>query len=607
MTNRLALLIGVRDYRGGPFPPLPVVEHDLEAMQTCLTASGYQVKSFGLGPGDGAGSTIFQQLRGFIRTAPKGCTLLIYLSGHGLHHRGKDYLVPADFDALNAEDYGRLLVPIDLAEALEDSKAHSLVIFVDACRTGVDLDNVDVKSSAFARWGKAKLARVSGHRFAIVLGCSPGQFCQFVSGSEPFSLFTRALVSGLSPEHPARSLADVVEAAQQQLDHLVTLHGKCSQRIHVLSEQSSGGPFGRDLVICDAYGGGTPAGSETDSWSASVSQSLLWAGIKGGPGAVSERLKDRVLAIVGACWRQSNERREKSAEDPWLDESFPSRVLDRLSFLIEHSDPRIDVTVGERALLLVAPFLREAVLGHGLRLAAAANPFRPSPVPAGDWHEPYRGKLEQAFQSSPQFVRKAARMLELKRPEDYKAVLQWLVHRAVLRDPELWLAAPSGLLPQGILQSLDAGAGSGATNPEELAVNQLFESSVALELAKCICSDPARLERDDGSQVLNLTRQLAPATPFEQTIRPRALGYLLSLAGWLAIDPRLFSDVVVDHVGLSNPLTPSALLRNVRLASWRGVGRTRSLHITCEHPAADLAFREYTSRAAGVLVSCHVP
>src|SRR5690242_10780596 len=102
-TNRLALLIGVRDYPGGPFPPLPVVEYDLEVMRSCLVASGYQVKLFGLDSGEGAGSTIYQQLLSSCRAAPQGSTLLIYFSGHGLHHRGKDYLVPADFNYLNAE------------------------------------------------------------------------------------------------------------------------------------------------------------------------------------------------------------------------------------------------------------------------------------------------------------------------------------------------------------------------------------------------------------------------------------------------------------------------------------------------------------------------
>src|ERR1039457_405632 len=141
MTNRLALVIGVRDYRGGSFPPLPVVDYDLDAIQSCLAASGYQVKPFGLDPSERAGSTIYQQLHSFCRTAPKGSTLFIYFSGHGLHHRGKDYLVPADFDPLNAEDFERLLIPIDISAAVEDSQAHAVVFFVDACRTGVDLDN----------------------------------------------------------------------------------------------------------------------------------------------------------------------------------------------------------------------------------------------------------------------------------------------------------------------------------------------------------------------------------------------------------------------------------------------------------------------------------
>jgi hypothetical protein len=577
----------------------------MEAMQACLAASGYQVRPYGLGPSERAGSTIYQQLVSFCRTAPQGSTLFIYFSCHGLHHRGKDYVVPADFDPLNAEEFDRLLVPIDITAAVESSRAHAVIVAVDACRTGVDLDNLDVKGSVFAAWGKAKLARVSGRKFAIIFGCSPGQFCQYVSGEEPFSLFTRALISALALENPATSVKQVTDAAQKELDRLVTLHGKSSQQIRIVSEQTPDGLCCSDVVICDADSPAAVVGARTDLWSASVARSPLWTGMKNGLGTFSEKLQHRVLAVVAGCRRQFEQGRDIWVEDPWLDEGLPCRVVDRLGFLIEQSDPRIEVSVSERALLLVAPFLREALLANGLQLAAAANPLDPNPIPPGEWKEPYRGKLEQIFQSSPQLVRKAARMLELKRANDHKAVLKWLVHRAVLLDPQLWLPAPAGLMPQGILRLLWSASERDITDAEDLALAQSLDPSVALELAKCVCSDPGRLERNDSAQPLHFAIQMAPATPFEQTVRARALGYLLSLAGWLAIGPRLFSDVVVDHVGLASPLLPSELLRYTRGASWHAIGKARSLHLTCEHPAADLAFREYTSRAASVLASCH--
>jgi hypothetical protein len=604
MTNRLALVIGVRDYTGGVFPALPVVEYDIEAMQSCLAASGYEVKPFGLDPGERAGSTIYQHLQSFCRTAPRGSTLFIYFSGHGLHHRGKDYLVPADFNPLNAEDYERLLIPIDITAAVENSQAQAVVFFIDACRIGVDLDNIGVKSSAFSSWGKEKLRQVSRHKLAIVLGCSPGQVCHYVSGDVPFSLFTKALVSTLSPDHPARSLKEVIDATQAELARLITLHGKSVQKICVLSEHSPGEPGAGDLIICDAKGAGALTDYLSDPWTRSVYQSFLWTGIKGGPGTLSERLQQHVVATVAACRRQFERGRGALGEDPWIDEAFASRVLDRLGFLIEHSDPRIELSPSERALMVIAPFLREAVLGHGLLLAAAARPLELEPIAPGKCDAPYRGKLEQIYESSPQLIRKAVKLLELNRTEDRNAVVMWLVHRAMLRDPEIWLPAPNGLFPQELLEFVEPVRPCDGMNSEDLAFAQSLAPGVLIELAKCICSDPGRLERNDTSQPLQFTVQVAPATPYEQTVRARALGYLLSLAGWLAIDPRLLSDVVVDHVGLSNPLTPDTVLRYARLASWHAVGRTRSLHLTCEHPAADLAFREYTSRAANVLASC---
>jgi hypothetical protein len=71
------------------------------------------------------------------------------------------------------------------------------------------------------------------------------------------------------------------------------------------------------------------------------------------------------------------------------------------------------------------------------------------------------------------------------------------------------------------------------------------------------------------------------------------LAYLLKLAGLLAIDIRTLSDVLVDHIGLSDPLNPEDVLNSLNQARWNPISKGRTLKITCHHPAVDLALREH--------------
>jgi hypothetical protein len=599
MSHRLALVIGMRDYDSPMFPPLPVAENDASEMQACLAESGYQVTPYGLEVRERAGSTIFQKLQGFCRTAPEASTLLIYFSGHGLHYRGKDYFVPGDFESRNAADIERLLVPIDISAAVEESRAHTVVLFVDACRIGVDLDNLGAKASVLVGWGKDQRQRARNRSTNTILGCSSGQVCQYVDEGQPFSLFTRALVTALRASHPAKTLTEIITAAQIELDRLVNQYGKRPQTICISSERQLSEPAS-DPVICDGPTSSASSDQAGDPWTRSVRNSLLWTGMRGG---LADRLKGRIESVIAECRREFESALVAFPEDTWVDEYFPSRVLDRLAFLIEHSDPVIELSDAERALLIIAPFFREGVLRHGVRLAAQAGPFDFDPASS---KASYRNRLEQAHQSYPQLVRKAKRLAELDRPEERNAVAAWIVHRALLRDPEIWSPTSGDLFAPALWQCLREGTSpEDATGPEDLALAQSLDPHRVIELAKCVCCDPERLRREDGSQLLPLVCHVGAATPAEQGIRFRVLGHLLSLAGWLAIDVRMLSDVVVDHIGLANPLTPSAVLRHIRLAGWHPVGRARSLHVTCEHPAADLAFRDYASCAGTVLASCH--
>lgn len=58
-------------------------------------------------------------------------------------------------------------------------------------------------------------------------------------------------------------------------------------------------------------------------------------------------------------------------------------------------------------------------------------------------------------------------------------------------------------------------------------------------------------------------------------------------------DIRLLSDVLADHIGLSDPLNLQDVLKTLNEAKWYPLGKGRTLKIGCHHPAVDLALRKH--------------
>ena len=89
--------MGVREYKKPEIPNLPVVKHDLESIGRVLEDSGYEIRNIGLDdPKDVTRNTISEELHKACRQTQAGDTLILYFSGHGVHYKGKDYLVPWD-------------------------------------------------------------------------------------------------------------------------------------------------------------------------------------------------------------------------------------------------------------------------------------------------------------------------------------------------------------------------------------------------------------------------------------------------------------------------------------------------------------------------------
>src|SRR6516162_6078520 len=112
LGRRHAVLTGVSQYSSPALHDLPAARKDLAALHRVLAAYGFTVQVHGqeypLSRND-----LFGELRQPCQLAKMGDTLLLYYTGHGIHFKGKDYLVPSDARLDDEEALEEYLVPVD--------------------------------------------------------------------------------------------------------------------------------------------------------------------------------------------------------------------------------------------------------------------------------------------------------------------------------------------------------------------------------------------------------------------------------------------------------------------------------------------------------------
>lgn len=249
--------------------------------------------------------------------------------------------------------------------------------------------------------------------------------------------------------------------------------------------------------------------------------------------------------MLAACWQEWQAAINSFPEDQWRDETLPIRVLEALDLLVFRSDPPIELTEAETALIVTAPFVREAVLASGLVQVAKANPLS---LEETNQQTGLRSAIDKVHQSNPRLLRKAQHLQDQGRTADKDAVMTWLLHRCLLKTLELWMPeSEGGHLSSNLLQSLQSVSQCSSRLTKETLIPKRL-----LELARCLFADFERIDRDDRPEALQ-SRLTVGGYSEEQQIREKMVAYLLKLAGLLAIDIRTLSDVFIDHIGLSDP------------------------------------------------------
>lgn len=142
-AERWAVLIGVNAYEDtAAIPPLKWCVQDVKRLRNVLVTHGGFKPSSVLTLTDDASdpkrrptrNNIIAQLSSWMALPKKDDLALVYFGGHGMLHRGKTYLVPADGRganlALTAVPYGFV------KEQLEACKAKQKLVILDACHSG---------------------------------------------------------------------------------------------------------------------------------------------------------------------------------------------------------------------------------------------------------------------------------------------------------------------------------------------------------------------------------------------------------------------------------------------------------------------------------------
>ncbi|MFD9067305.1 caspase family protein [Kitasatospora purpeofusca] len=233
MGGFAALLIGASDYARVGFDSLPFVPDDLERLDEALTARGFRVERPGVGERIGW-NFVHGEVTRFLEEAPPGETLLICLSGHGLHARGVDYLVPEDLHRFRKPPW-KGCVAIDWSQEVDDTAAATVLFLVDACREAVGDGTMGGVVALSRRMAKAVRVR----KVARLYACAPGGYAHFVSaGSDSFSLFSHAVRQVLRTHEGPLTLDRLGEAVQSRIAALHTEHGKSgpAQEVRVLTD-----------------------------------------------------------------------------------------------------------------------------------------------------------------------------------------------------------------------------------------------------------------------------------------------------------------------------------------------------------------------------------
>jgi TPR repeat protein len=197
--RKIAVLVGVKQYRGDELSNLKYTENDVQALADVLKRSGYHRVVVMTQRGAVENAEMLptaKNIRDVLTAQIKGLTaqdsILLGFSGHGVQFKGEkdQYFCPMD---ARVADANTLVSLSDVYEQLKACPAATKVLFVDACR--VNPEPNDVKFAAKVERRAAEVTAPTGG-VAALFSCSKGE-ASFENDELKHGIFFHYVLEGL--------------------------------------------------------------------------------------------------------------------------------------------------------------------------------------------------------------------------------------------------------------------------------------------------------------------------------------------------------------------------------------------------------------------------
>jgi uncharacterized caspase-like protein len=190
--RKLALVIGNGGYRNGPLKN-PV--GDAKAVADSLRVLGFDVTL----RTDASLAEMLESMRQFSVRAADAAVRLLFFAGHGLQHRGRNYLLPVDADIKGEDDVaGRSADVGELIDRLGRVQHGINIVILDACRnnpfSGGEVLGPDGRRLRFRGIATKGLAAIDAPAGTMVaFSTAPGGVA-LDNPQEPHSLYTKHFI-----------------------------------------------------------------------------------------------------------------------------------------------------------------------------------------------------------------------------------------------------------------------------------------------------------------------------------------------------------------------------------------------------------------------------
>ncbi|WP_433055323.1 HD domain-containing protein [Dactylosporangium sp. CS-033363] len=287
-------------------------------------------------------------------------------------------------------------------------------------------------------------------------------------------------------------------------------------------------------------------------WETIAGQHTVWGRVTG-----ASTFRDQAVALAAELAVARGRAAAALGDDPWQDDDFGDRMSQQVQHLIGMLPAGETFSGPEAVLLVTVPMLHDALWSG---LAAQERGVDPGDLEPSQDASSDRAAFERFTQTYAQPHRRALAAIRAGRRETAAELGWWLLHRWIGRRPQAY--------QPGTIAALTGSS----------------EDARTAELLRAVRADPAFLNRHDRPESL-LSQH--------GTVRERLVGFLLAIARGLAIEVTVLPEVIGEHLGIGDPVTPGQVLETVRGSQWQPRGATLVLTAACAHPSIEVALRAH--------------